>query len=52
MSLTYKQPAQIIIIIIIFSGSAVQRGLWPRLITMFLDPTQRRVTVGRTPLDE
>jgi hypothetical protein len=32
-------------------GSAAQRWLWRR-ITMFLDHTQRRATVGRTPLDE
>jgi hypothetical protein len=44
----------IIIIIItstIFSGSAAQRGLWPRL-TRCPDHTQRRVTVGSNPLDE
>jgi hypothetical protein len=40
------------IIIIIFSGSAAQRGLWPPRITRFLVHTQRRATVGRTPLDE
>jgi hypothetical protein len=37
---------------IIFSGSAAQRGLWPPRHTRFLDHTQRRATVGRTPLDE
>jgi hypothetical protein len=42
----------IIIIIIIFSGSAAQRGLWPPRITRYHDHTQRRVAVGRTPLDE
>jgi hypothetical protein len=42
----------IIIIIIIFSGSAAQRGIWPPRITRFLDHTQQRATVGRTPLDE
>jgi cytochrome bd-type quinol oxidase subunit 1 len=42
----------IIIIIIIFSGSAAQRGLWPTGHTKLLDHTQRRATVGRTPLDE
>jgi hypothetical protein len=41
-----------IIIFIIYSGSAAQRGLWPPRFTWFLDHTQRRVTVGRTPLDE
>jgi hypothetical protein len=35
----------------IFSGSAAHRGQWPR-ITRSLDHTQRRATVGRTPLDE
>jgi hypothetical protein len=42
----------IIIIIIIISGSAAQRGLWPSRVTRFLDLTQRRATVGLTPLDE
>jgi hypothetical protein len=42
----------IIIIIIIFSDSAAQRGLCSPRITRFLDHTQRRPTVGRTPLDE
>jgi hypothetical protein len=40
----------IIIIIIIFSGSAVQRELWPPRHTRFLDHTQRRATVSRIPL--
>jgi hypothetical protein len=31
---------------------AAQRGLWPPRITRFLDHTQRRATVGRTPLEE
>jgi hypothetical protein len=35
-----------------FSGSTAQCGLWPPRITRFLDHTQRRATVGRTPLDE
>jgi hypothetical protein len=35
-----------------FSGSAAQRGLWPPCTTRFHDHTQRRTTVGRTPLDE
>jgi hypothetical protein len=38
------------IICIIFSGSAAQCGLWPPRHTKFLDHTQRRATVGRTPL--
>jgi hypothetical protein len=42
----------IIIIIIIFTGSAGQRGLWPPRHTRFLDHTQRRDTVVKTPLDE
>jgi hypothetical protein len=37
---------------ILFSGSAAQRGLWLCSFTRFLDHTQRRATVGRTPLDE
>jgi hypothetical protein len=41
-----------IIIIIIFSGSAAQRGLWSPRSTRFLDHTQRRTTFGRTLLDE
>jgi hypothetical protein len=39
-----------IIIIIIFSSSTAKRGLWPPRHTRFLDHTQRRATVGRTPL--
>jgi hypothetical protein len=39
-----------IIIIIIISGSAAQRELWPPRITRFLDHT-RHATFGRTPLD-
>jgi hypothetical protein len=35
----------------IFSGSAAQRGLWPPRSRGFVI-TQRRVTVGRTPLDK
>jgi hypothetical protein len=31
---------------------AAQRGLWPPVTTRFVDHTQRRATVGRTPLDE
>jgi hypothetical protein len=41
-----------IYLFIVFSGSAAQRGLWPPRFTRFLDNTQRRATVGRTPLDE
>ena len=33
-------------------GAATQRGLWPSSFLRFLDHTQRRTTVGRTPLDE
>ena len=33
-------------------GAAAQRGIWPPSFTRFLDRTQRRTTVGRTPLDE
>jgi hypothetical protein len=33
----------IIIIIIIFSGTAAQRGLWPPSTTRFLDHTQQQL---------
>jgi len=33
-------------------GAAAQREPWPPHSRGFLDHTQRRVTVGRTPLDE
>ena len=33
-------------------GAAAQRGSWPPHSWGFLDHTQRRTTVGRTPLDE
>ena len=33
-------------------GAAGQRGPWPPLSWGFLDHTQRRIAVGRTPLDE
>ena len=33
-------------------GAAAQLGLWPPQSLRFLDHTQRRITVGRTPLDE
>ena len=35
-----------------FFGAATQRGSWPPRSLRFLDHTQRRTTVGRTPLDE
>ena len=35
-----------------FCGAATQRGSWPPHSWGFLDHTQRRTTVGRTPLDE
>jgi hypothetical protein len=38
--------------LLFFSGSAAQRGLWFPRFTRLLDHTQRRSTVGRTPLDE
>jgi hypothetical protein len=40
------------VILQFFSGSAAQRGLWPPRPRGFRDHTQRRTTVGRTPLDE
>jgi hypothetical protein len=40
------------LLFIIFFGCASHRGLWPPRFTRFLDHTQRRATVGRTPLDE
>jgi hypothetical protein len=43
---------KILLLFMIFSGSAAQRGLWLPGTTRFLDHTQRRATVGRTPLDE
>jgi hypothetical protein len=39
-------------IIIIISGSAAQRGLWPPRHTRFREHTQWRAIVGRTPLNE
>jgi len=33
-------------------GPAIQRGSWPPHSWGFLDHTQRRTTVGRSPLDE
>ena len=35
-----------------FCGAATQRGSWPPHSWDFLDHTQRRTKVGRTPLDE
>jgi len=35
-----------------FCGAATQRGSCPPHSRGFLDHTQRRITVGRTPLDE
>jgi len=35
-----------------FCGTATQHGSWPPHSWGFLDHTQRRTTVGRTPLDE
>jgi len=35
-----------------FYGAATQRGSWPPHSWGFLEHTQRRTTVGRTPLDE
>ena len=37
---------------LLFCGAATQRGPWPPHFWGFLDHTQRRTTVGRTPLDE
>jgi len=37
---------------ILFCGAATQRGAWPPHLRGFLDHTQRRTTVSRTPLDE
>jgi len=38
--------------IFVFCGAATQRGSWPPHSRGFLDHTQRRATVARTPLDE
>jgi hypothetical protein len=50
MEKVYQSPN--LLLFIFFSGSAAQRGLWPPPFTRLLDHTQRRATVGRTPLDE
>jgi hypothetical protein len=39
-------------VLFIISGSAAHRVLWSPRHTRFLDHTQRRPTIGRTPLDE
>jgi len=41
-----------IYIYLFFFGAATQREPWPPHSWGFLDRTQRRTTVGRTPLDE
>jgi len=38
--------------VFVFCGAAAQRGPWPPHFLRFLDHTQRRTAVGRTPLDE
>jgi hypothetical protein len=40
-----------IVILLIFSGSVTQRGLWPSRHTRLLDHTQRRARVSKTPLE-
>jgi len=47
-----KNPFQCYSLYNIFCGAATQRGSWPPHSWNFLDHTQRRTTVGRTPLDE
>ena len=42
----------IIMFILFFLWRCAPTGARPSSFTMFLDPTQRRTTVGRTPLDE
>ena len=37
---------------VFFCGAATQRGSWPPHSWGFLDHTQRRTTIGRTPLNE
>jgi hypothetical protein len=38
--------------ILLFCGAATQRRSWPPHLRGFLDHTQRRTIVGRTPLDD
>jgi len=41
------------VILYIYSfGASAHSGPWPSPFTRFLDHTQRRTTIGRTPLDE
>ena len=42
----------IYLFVCLFCGAAAQRGSWPPHFWMFLDHTQQRITVGRTPLEE
>jgi hypothetical protein len=49
---TFESGSMMNNLFIIFSGLAAQRGLWPPHITKFLHHTQRRASVGRSPLDE
>ena len=41
-----------VILLFFFCGAATRRGSWPPHSWGFLDHTQWRTTVGRTPLDE
>jgi len=41
-----------ILLLFFLCGAATQRGSWPPHSWGFLDHTQRRTSVGRTPLDE
>jgi hypothetical protein len=47
-----KKQNLLLLLLLLFSASAAQRGLWPPRSGGFYDHTQRRTTVGRTPLDE
>jgi hypothetical protein len=42
----------LLLLLFILGSSAAQRGLWPPRFMKFLDHTQRRATVIRTPLDK
>jgi hypothetical protein len=42
----------ILFVVVCFRGSSAQSRAMSSTLTRFLDPTQRRATVGRTPLDE